>query len=459
MKSRKTDLHTKIHKIPELRFDQERKLTSYAGLVIFQALFAALQLKSRLRQCFAHVRKHSVFGLPVLVLLLVVHFLMGFRRLRGLDYYRDDPLVARVVGLSKLPDVSTMSRGLKSADARGVENVRSLVREIVLDRLEEEQFARVTMDFDGSVQSTSGHAEGTAVGFNKKKKGARSYYPLFGTVAQTDQFFDVLHRSGNVHDSNGAPDFMDACFERIHNRLPNAQLESRTDSAFFNDAVFSVFAEHDVEFSCSVPFERFTELKGFVEKRQRWNRIDTKWSYFETEWKPKCWNDMYRIIFVRQLKAQRDKGPLQLDLFEPQDFEFDYRVIATNKTESAKTVIGFHHGRGSQEKMLGEGKQNVALDLVATRRKLGNLMYTLAGMMAYNLSRELQMNADPPTRGTRRKRPARWNFLSLGTLRQRLLHRAGALIRPKGQLTLVVNANPVVEREMLHYLAACQDAD
>jgi hypothetical protein len=26
------------------------------------------------------------------------------------------------------------------------------------------------MDFDGSVQSTKGHAEGTAVGFNKKKK-------------------------------------------------------------------------------------------------------------------------------------------------------------------------------------------------------------------------------------------------------------------------------------------------
>ena len=30
--------------------------------------------------------------------------------------------------------------------------------------------ARVTLDFDGSVQSTKRHAEGTAVGYNKKDR-------------------------------------------------------------------------------------------------------------------------------------------------------------------------------------------------------------------------------------------------------------------------------------------------
>jgi len=393
-----------------------------------------------------------------LILLLVVHFLLGFRRLRGLDYYRDDPLVARVLGLRKLPDVATVSRGLKNADARSVSNMRELVRDIVLGRLDDEQLARITADFDGSVQSTTGHAEGTAIGFNKKKRGARSYYPLFCTIAQTDQFFDLLHRSGNVHDSNGAPAFMGDCLQRLHQRVPTAQLESRIDSAFFNDDVFPTLEEYDVEFSCSVPFERFTELKTIVENRKRWHPIDATWSFFETEWKPKCWSDIYRVLFVRQLKAARQKGPLQLDLFEPKDFEYDYRVIATNKTESAKNVILFHHGRGSQEKILGEAKQHVALDLVPTRRRIGNQLYTLAGMLAYNLSRELQMVANPPAHGTRRKRPTLWDFLSLGTLRQRLLHRAGALLRPQGRLTLAVNANPTVEREMLHYIDACQDA-
>lgn len=458
MKSRKADLHVKYHGIPQLRFDDEKRLTSFAGLVVFQALFARIGLKVRLRKCFSHLRKHSVFGLPALMLLLVVHFLLGFRRLRGLDYYRDDPLVARVVGLRRLPDVATVSRGLKNADARSVDNMRELVRDVVLDRLDEEQLARITADFDGSVQSTTGHAEGTAIGFNKKKKGARSYYPLFCTIAQSDQFFDVLHRSGNVHDSNGAPAFMAECLKRLHQQDPTIQLESRIDSAFFNDDVFPTLEEYQVEFSCSVPFERFTELKTFIDNRKRWHTIDATWSYFETTWKPKCWTDTYRFLFVRQLKAVREKGPLQLDLFEPKDFEYDYRVIATNKSESAKNVILFHHGRGSQEKILGEAKQHVALDLVPTRRRIGNQLYTLAGMLAHNLSRELQMTADRRAHGTRRKRPALWRFLSLGTLRQRLLHRAGALVYPQGRLTLAVNANPTVEKMMLHYIAACDES-
>jgi hypothetical protein len=457
VKSRRADIHAKIHGIPQLRFDPEGRLTSFAGLVVFQALFARLDLKARLRECFSHLRKHSVYGLHALVLLLLVHFLLGFRRLRGLDYYRDDPLVARVLGLRKLPDVATLSRGLKNADIESVVNMRQLIRQIVLGRLDEEQLARITADFDGSVQSTTGHAEGTAIGFNKKKKGARSYYPLFCTIAQTDQFFDFLHRSGNVHDSNGAPSFMGDCLRRLHQRVPIAQLESRIDSAFFNDDVFPTLEKYHVEFSCSVPFERFPELKKLVEKRKRWRHIDSTWSYFETEWKPKCWTDTYRCIFVRQLKAVRQKGPLQLDLFEPKDFEYDYRVIATNKAQSANNVIRFHHGRGSQEKLLGEAKQHVALDLVPTRRKIGNQLYTLAGMLAHNLSRELQMVGSPPAHSTRRKRPALWDFLSLGTLRQRLLHRAGALVRPQGRLTLAINANPTVEKEMLHYIAACDE--
>jgi hypothetical protein len=48
-------------------------------------------------------------------------------------------------------------------------------------------------------------------------KGARSY-PLFCTVAQTGQVFDLLHDAGNVHDSHGAQAFIVHCIERIARR-------------------------------------------------------------------------------------------------------------------------------------------------------------------------------------------------------------------------------------------------
>src|SRR4029077_3717550 len=79
----------------------------------------------------------------------------------------------------------TVSRMLSEFDDKSVAVQQAVSRGLVLERLEKEALQTVTLDFDGSVQSTKRHAEGTAVGFNKEKKGARSYYPLFCTVAQT----------------------------------------------------------------------------------------------------------------------------------------------------------------------------------------------------------------------------------------------------------------------------------
>jgi hypothetical protein len=423
-------------------------------LVLIQVLIGILGLKARLRRCFGHLGQPRIYGPAHVVLLLVVGIMLGCRRLRDIDYCREDPLLARVVGLRRLPDVATMSRTLASLDERSVTELRAIVRDGVQTRLQQEGFARLTADFDGSVQSTRGHAEGTAVGYNPTKKGARSYYPLFCTIAQTDQFFDVLSRPGNVHDSNGASDFMLACLSELGKRHPRAQLETRIDSAFYSELIFATLEEHQVEFTCSVPFERFPVLKAKVEGQAVWSAMDEQWSYAECEWKPATWDASYRLLLVRQRRAKRHHGPLQLDLFVPTDFDYEYTVIATNKTVTPRAVLEFHHGRGSQEKLFGEAKQHAALDVVLGRRWIANQVFTLSGMLAHNLSRELQMVAEPSPQATTAKRPARWHFLSLGTIRQRLLHRAGRLIRPQGELTLELNANPAVQAELTRYLDA-----
>ncbi|MBG90122.1 MAG: hypothetical protein CMO80_24935 [Verrucomicrobiales bacterium] len=43
--------------------------------------------------------------------------------------------------------------------------------------------------------STARHAEGTAIGFNKRKKGQRSYYPPCCMIAQTGQALDLHHHN------------------------------------------------------------------------------------------------------------------------------------------------------------------------------------------------------------------------------------------------------------------------
>jgi hypothetical protein len=457
VKSSKAEIQAKYHKIPVIRFE-DQKLTSFSGLLIFQVLFSQLRLKDRLKKCFEHLKVSPIFGRHLVVLLLIVHLVIGFRRLREIDYYRDDPLVLRLMGLRRLPDVSTISRALCQMEAEGVEKVRELSTAIVIEGLKRESLYRLTFDFDGSVQSTKGHAEGTAVGFNKVKKGARSYYPLFCTVAQTGQFFDLLHRPGNVHDSNGAEEFMMRCFQKAREALPNTLFESRMDSAFFNKETLSTLGSNQVRFTASVPFERFPELKGMIEQRNRWKTIDREWSYFETQWKPKSWESFYRFLFIRKRVKSQQKGPLQLHLFEPRDLHFDYKVIVTNKRESAKSVVLFHNGRGSQETIFGDAKTDAALDVLPCRCLGGNQIFTLCAMMAHNLSREIQMLASPCASRSLPKRPAQWAFEKLDSLRHRIIQRAGRLTRPVGELTLTMSANHAVQQDLLHFLDVLQDA-
>ena len=189
MKCSKQAILARFHKLPRLRFE-DQQLTSFAGTIVFQLLFQRLDLKARLKPCFP-ANSSAIFGPHLIVMWLILHLLLGFRRLRDVDYYRDDPVVLRLLGVRRLPDVATVSRTLAKMGHSSVEKVRHLSSTLVVQALQRERCPRLTLDFDGSVSSTCGHAEGTAVGYNPKKKGARSYYNLFCTVAQTGQFFDV----------------------------------------------------------------------------------------------------------------------------------------------------------------------------------------------------------------------------------------------------------------------------
>lgn len=447
----------KAFALPELRFE-DHSLTSFSGLVLFQALVSKLELRDRLRSCFRHLKVSPVFGFPTIVLTLVCHVTLGYRFLRDLRYYRDDPLVKRFLGLERLPDVATISRALKAADPFAVEKLRALVRSLVLERLRTLWLARVTLDFDGSVQSGRRCAEGMAVGFNKKRKGERSYYPLFCTIAQTGQVFDVFHRSGNVHDSNGAKAFILQCLAAVRQALPHAVLEVRMDSAFFSDEIVSALHDLGIEFTISVPFERFSELKGLIESRKRWRRFGPDLAFFETPWKPKAWDRRFRFVFVRRRVAVRDTGPVQLDLFTPAEWGYDFKVIVTNKTVRMKKVLAFHNGRGTQEGIFAELKTQAQMDYIPVRTRVGNQIWLLSGILAHNLTREMQMTADPPARSTTEKRSPMWIFQGIDTIRRTLLQRAGRITHPNRRFTLTMAANRTVAHEITRYLDALANA-
>jgi len=453
MKHSKFNVRCKLSSLPHLRFD-DQQLSSFSGLIVFHQLVADLDLKRRLSRCFEHQKASSSFSSTSIVLILIVTVLLGYRRLRDVQFFKDDPVVLRLLGLRCMPTVSTISRRLSAVDDRSVKGIERLQQNLVITALVREKLSTITLDFDGSVLGTCRHAEGVANGFNKKKKGQRSYYPLYCTVAQTAQVLAVHHRSGNVHDSRGAQSFIQDCVENVQNACPQARIEVRMDGAFFSEQIIRCLNELGVEYSISVPFERYpTILKCHIEKRKRWSRLRKGARYFEKEISLGSWDIApHRFVFVRDRQKGQKKGVLQLDLFEPHDFNYRYKVIVTNKTVQAKHVVDYHEGRGTQEGLFAELKTEAAMSYVPCNRWNANKLFLLSNVFAHNLTRELQMRYRERDRNTTPKRPALWKFSKIGTLRKQVIQRAGRLIRPQGVLTLSMASNTAIEELFMSYL-------
>lgn len=447
MRVSRKDVRRTSRSLPEIRF-AEQDMTSYGGLVVLDVLLRALDVHSRIDRAVGHIKSAGAYAASRIVLLLVVHLFIGNRRLRDIDLYKNDALVKRVLELKRLPDTATVSRRLTEFDEQSVLGLRQVLRDIVAGRAIAASPRRLTLDIDGSVISTNARGiEGTAIGYNPKKKGARSYYPLFGSIAQTGQVFDLLHRSGNCHDSVGALEFILDSAKHLRNAGFRGVLEVRMDGAHYSDATCAALDDAAIEFSVSVPFERIAQLKAVVEERVLWHRIDDDWSYFEWVWRPsKASKRSYRTIIYRHRVLDPRKGPIQLDLFVPIERNFEFKVVMTNKRIAPAALLSFHNGRGSQEATFAEAKSALALGYLPSRRQVGNQVYMLCNLVALALGRELQMRSAPPrTLVNTPTRACLWALERISTLRRIVIQRAAQLTRPQGRLVLTFAHCPALQ--------------
>ncbi len=131
MKCSKTILYRKTYGIPEIRFEDQR-LTSFAGLILFQSLFASTGLKQKFSNCLRHMKVNSIYDHGFTVMLSIFHLLLSYLRVHDLRYYRDNPVVPSLLGITRLPDVATFSSNLVRMDAVSVDRLRRFNRHQVL---------------------------------------------------------------------------------------------------------------------------------------------------------------------------------------------------------------------------------------------------------------------------------------------------------------------------------------
>ena len=437
MRYKKSALIARRNKILPIFFVRQN-MTTYSGLTLVDHYFRLYQIHHRIKKSMKPFKFKGDYCIGDILFILLIMLILGAERLHHVDYLRNDPLFCRVIGLTKIPHRTKISRSLKQFASDSLKTLIELNSGLVCEKLNELGLTEITIDLDGTVISTRGNPTWAFKGYNPIKKGAKSYFPLTAHVAETGHFVSIVNRPGNVHDSNRAL----AVIQMVRRQLSDFKLKFRTDSAFCVPEVISYLLRKNIGFAIKAPFWKLNRLKEVAEQRKRWFRIDQRWSYFWVTSPIDSVDEPHYVLILRKRLKKTDK-PFQLQLFSPNNGIYEYSAIVTgSKSWQPENLVSFVAGRSAQETSIGELKTNFSFDHIPTDTYQANSAYMQISQMAYNLSLSMQhsmgltQNRKPTDKRTRIYKSMEWK-----TVRFLLLNRAGRIAWNKGKKVLEMTQN------------------
>ena len=160
----------------------------------------------------AHVRLlkvHAPYRESDHVLALVINALAGGTRLEHLELLRNDPALLDAVGADSIPDPTTAGDFCRRFDKPAIASLLLAIDEARLNVWKEQDdafFDEAQIDADGILVNTRGKCK---VGMDINYQGEWGYHPLLVSLANTQEVFSIVNRSGNVHSAEGAAQYFD----------------------------------------------------------------------------------------------------------------------------------------------------------------------------------------------------------------------------------------------------------
>jgi len=369
----------------------DEHLTPYGGLLPLEKFLDAVRFKELFATVFVEpgrkTRSGSYFFVKGLLLLLFI----GFKRIYHFFYIQEDPMLLGLMGVSRLPHISTFWRFMKSV---GINQARSLVR--IMAGLRERAWhtlgmdlKRIHIDIDTTVETIYGQIEGARKGHNPKARGKKGLRPVLAFIPETKEYLSGKLRRGETISGEETAKFIRSLSPLLPGCVKEARV--RADAEFFSWETVEACMEKDFRFTiavkrASVPFDP-TSWQSRGKK--------TGIQYNQCMYQPNGWDFPCRFIGMRIPKSpEEDAG--QDSLF--QDDRYKYRRFVTDSRKAPHNAISEYDLRAGAENLVGEAKRE-GLAAIPSKNFQTNMAYFQIVMLAYNLWRYLKLlsHGDSPT--------------------------------------------------------------
>lgn len=446
MRRRNTDLKSRVNGNLALEFGEIR-LTSYAGLELFNRYLRTMRFNDRIRNAFQGSRLKGDFGVIAMVRLLVGLLVVGGRRLDHVGYVADDPVFLRFCRLQVLPTARTVSRWLTQFTMKTVERLQELNAAVIAHVIPGLRLHKLTVDVDGVVVSTGLRVERAFRGYNPHHRKVPSYYPIMAHLAETTHVLRVKNRSGNVHDGKASLTFLRELWTQLTSSFGGgAQLRFRMDGAFFRQDVLRLLTTRGAGYGIKVPFYHWLDLQQYIRAKPKWTRVRADISGFVVPAATTPWGTPLWVAIYRKKVRHRTAKNFQLDLFDPDDGHYEYSAITSNLGFNVANLWHFMAGRGNHERTIGQLKTGLAFHTVPTMAYAANSAWQQLVVLTHNLLTNFQIEIGAQRRRRSRKHTTLPLLQTVQTLRFVLFHRAAALVHPSGKPTLRLANNAPTQR-------------
>jgi hypothetical protein len=238
----------------------------------------------------------------------------------------------------------------------------------------------LTLDFDSHVQTCLGRPQRSAVGFNRRRPGARSYKPLFAFIGETRDFIGGKFRAGKASELAGAK----ALFTQLRRWL-RAQgfvgiLQFRGDNGFYAGWFLEYLEQARVRYAIVASLNGLAlQLVGLD-----YRPVDREYAVAEFQHRGATWKRARRMIVIRRrLNPKEPKRGKQLKLLEAEGYS--YQVIVTNLDSTPEEVWRFYNKRCNVENLIKEGRLGFSMDEVCSHHYAANALHNWLALLAGNL--------------------------------------------------------------------------
>jgi len=357
-----------------------QRLTGYGGLLVLIKFLDWLGFREVFEEQYRRPIRTTRLGCYGLVLGMLMLLFVGFSRLHHMTYIREDAMMCGILGVRRLPAVSTFWRYLASLNlvqGQALLKIMGVLRKRLWGHLGY-QPRRVRINMDTTVATVYGNIVGARKGHNPKHRGKKGLRPVFCFLDGTREYVCGKQRKGQTISRKEVA----ALIRSFRTYLPECvkRILVCADEEFIGWESVEACLDEGCEFIFASETHQAPIPQGGW---YRWGDFE----YNEYLHRPKGWKQAIRFVVMRRPKRGTAQEPYLIEAME-----FAYRGFATNLAQRPHNVIRIYDKRAAVESLIGEAQREGIL-AIPSRRFQSSYAFFQVVMFAYNLWRWIKMVA------------------------------------------------------------------